>query len=77
MRVDYETAKQRALAVLDTRYHSFANSVAGAIWPNHEMKSQGAGAAASRILKRMEKEGLVSWSSNDHTWGWLKTKGKG
>lgn len=71
MRVDYETAKERALAVLSKRETTYANRVAIAIWPNHEMTSQGAGAAASRILKRMEKEGLVRWTSHRIGWGWV------
>jgi hypothetical protein len=72
MRVDYETAKNRALSVLQKREPTVANAVAIEIWPHHEMTSQGAGAAASRILKRMEKEGLVRWTTTDHNWGWVK-----
>lgn len=74
MRVNYETAKNRALRDLRTDQTCFANSVAIAIWPDHQMTSQGAGAAASRILKRMEKEGLCRWKSTPVTWGWIKTK---
>ena len=72
MRVSYEVAKERALGVLEKRNPTFANAVAQVIWPTHRMTSQGAGAAASRILKRMEKEGLVRWTSNAHWWGWVK-----
>lgn len=64
--------KRRALEYLKThrREYSKASCVAGAIWPDAEFHAQGAGAAASRILKHLERDGLVCWSSNDHDWGW-------
>lgn len=75
-RVDLETAKARALAYLTK--HRFelvaASSIAGAIWPDSEMKAQGAGAAASRILKRLEADGRARWtvrgSGRNQHWGW-------
>lgn len=79
-RVDYEKAKHRALAYLlgrDRRELVKANAVAIVIWPDHQMTSQGAGAAASRILKRIEKEGLCKWDSDGHDWGYrLTNKGR-
>lgn len=47
-----------------------ASAFAEAIWPNHKMKPQGAGAAATRILKAMEKEGRAGWYSRGNQWGW-------
>jgi hypothetical protein len=46
-----------------------ASSVARVIWPGAEFTAQGAGAAASRILRQMGPEG-VYWSSGDDDWGW-------
>lgn len=70
--VSYEVAKARALAALNTVPRPAA-SVADAIWPGHTMHRQGAGGAASRILKRMEDEGLAKWTSTSDFWGWVKT----
>ena len=79
--VDYETARLRALRLL--RLMSIpmpAAHVADSIWPNHQMRAQGAGGAATRILKRMAVEGLVYRSEerslNDKfcSWGWRITK---
>ena len=50
-----------------------ASSFADAIWPGHRMKPQGAGLAASRVLKEMEKSGRAGWVSRltaGHQWGW-------
>lgn len=72
-RVPLEECKGRALEYLCAQPRaSFtkANSVAAAIWPGVAFHSQGAGAAASRILKHLEKDGLIHWGSNDHDWGW-------
>lgn len=69
-------AKARALAYLHSHAIGFSAKpvpaawVARAIWPNHKMKSQGAGAAASRVLKHLERDGLAKWSSNRNGWGW-------
>lgn len=67
-------AKQRALAVLPRGKGCRpipAAWVAQAIWPQHAMQPQGAGAAATRILKRLEEEGKARWDSNRHGWGWI------
>jgi hypothetical protein len=72
-RVSYEEAKARALRCMKDRrtlYH--ASQVGADIWPGANLRSQGLGAAASRILKRMESEGLVRQgpSKNNDAWGW-------
>jgi hypothetical protein len=75
-RVDYATAKLRALTVLDNDDPHPASRVAQAIWPDADFKAQGAGGAASRILKRMEREGLARWTClylrSGKRWGWVK-----
>lgn len=78
-RVPLGEAKRRVLAYLakhlrNGEYCIGASAIAIAIWPNHQMTSQGAGAAASRILKRMD--GLVEWTSyeNPTRWGWRLTR---
>jgi len=71
-----ETCKERALAYLRKQHRlsfSKASFVAGAIWPGVEFKAQGGGAAASRILKALEKDGLAKWSSDSVDWGWIIT----
>jgi hypothetical protein len=75
-RVSLEVAKRRALGCLAVGYrggYTYANAVAAEIWPSHQMTSQGAGAAASRILRGLEKEGLVWYGSNATEWGWQIT----
>lgn len=75
-RVAYPLARTRVLSYLlrhDRRDLVVANAIALAIWPDHEMTAQGAGAAASRILKRMEKEGLCVWTSDERNWGYVLT----
>lgn len=77
-RVDYETAKERALRCLHD-YGSPVNAswVGQSIWPDNNMRAQGLGAAASRILVRMKKEGLVRWTSqrtlSAERWGYVLT----
>lgn len=70
--VPLEECKRRAMEYLRAHRRQFtkASSVAGVIWPGVEFHSQGAGAAASRILKHLERDGLAKWSSDDHDWGW-------
>jgi hypothetical protein len=61
--VTYEVAKQRALAALGrVGEEKNASTIAMAIWPDADFKAQGAGGAASRILKHMEAEGLCRFS---------------
>ena len=43
-RLPLETRKKRALNALDPRHPQPASAVAHYIWPDHEMKPQGAGA---------------------------------
>jgi hypothetical protein len=52
-----------------------AASVAEAIWPGNAMSGQGAGGAASRILKRMETNGVVMWTARRGQWGWRLRSG--
>jgi hypothetical protein len=81
-RVNIEFARERALQYLDAerqklRFYCNAASVAGAIWPDNDMKAQGAGAAASRVLKALEKDGMAIWGSSERggvkIWGWQIT----
>ena len=71
-RVSYPEAKKRALKILLPNRPLPASYIAEAIWPGHSMKAQGAGAAASRILKRMQKEGLAEWRHIERHWGWIR-----
>lgn len=65
-------AKERAVRFLGSyRAPSAASWVADAIWPSHTMTAQGAGGAASRVLKVLEKEGRVRWTSGNHGRGWV------
>jgi len=75
--VPLDEAKRRAVAFGQTlSYPEPASSFAEAIWPGHRMTAQGAGAAASRILKALEKEGRAGWTpgydraSSRTRWGW-------
>jgi hypothetical protein len=65
-------AEERALRAL-SRHPVPASSIATHIWPGHRMKAQGAGAAASRVLKRLERQGRARWTANNHCWGWIRT----
>ena len=70
-KISYEDAKQRILKRgpgWDGLYA--ANHWACVIWPGNDMTSQGAGGAASRILKRMQAEGLAEWDSTSMGSGW-------
>lgn len=75
--VPYEEAKRRVISYLRTRRETTpAAWIAEEIWPGNKMRSQGAGGAASRILRLMSKEGLVEWSititpmGKRLGWGW-------
>lgn len=70
-RVDLETAKARALACLDRQRPYAASFVANYIWPGHDMTGQGAGGAASRILRVLQQEGKAA----PLDWGWIRTVG--
>lgn len=69
-RVAADLAEKRALSAL-SKNPVPASCVADRIWPGHDMKPQGAGAAASRILKRLEKQGRARWTCNSFNWGWV------
>lgn len=53
-----------------------ASEFASVIWPGHRMQPQGAGAAATRVLKALEKEGRAGWhpgydrGQSRTRWGW-------
>jgi hypothetical protein len=70
-------AKARAMAYLRGIHHADlakASSVAGAIWPDNPFRAgQGAGAAASRILRRLINDGHAEWHSTDTNWGYRAT----
>jgi hypothetical protein len=77
--VPLDECKRRALAFmrnLRKRHAGYpcefvkASQVAYAIWPDATFTAQGAGAAASRILKHLERDGLVRWDSDGEDWGW-------
>ncbi len=75
-RVSYAEARRRALVTLSHRKPLDlvpAWLVAAAIWPNHRLRAQGAGGAASRILRRMQDEGLVRWTTFQARTGWTLT----
>lgn len=72
-RVAMEVAQERALARLDTYQPVPASYVADGIWPDHRMTGQGAGAAASRVLKRLEDQGLAYWKSDGVRYGWVRS----
>lgn len=67
-------AKRRALAylcALHERTLAKASEVADAIWTDKPfLTGQGAGAAAGRILRAMQKDGTVIWHSTDTNWGY-------
>ena len=67
--------KRRVLEFLDQHPGRHKpNEFAAAIWPGVAFHSQGAVAASSRILKHLEREGLIchSISLDGSDWGWVK-----
>ena len=77
-RITYDVAKQRALKFLDEEKWPRRGACVGQeIWPDNDMRAQGLGAAASRILKRMHKDGLVYWTYAEvgrfRNWGYRIT----
>ena len=71
--VPLDECKRRALAYMRKQHPRCfvkASQVAYAIWPDATFTAQGAGAAASRILKHLERDGLVRWDSDGEDWGW-------
>ena len=84
-RVPLEVARSRALACLAEEaareYPRLLSAawVAMAIWPDNQMRAQGAGAAASRILKTLKVDGLVVWEvvrpgEIAESWGYCITR---
>lgn len=71
-RVSIEVAEARALAMMPRGAERPlpAQEFAAAIWPTHEMKPQGTGAAASRVLKGLSRRGLCRWMHRGSWWGW-------
>lgn len=68
-----EIAKERVLSHMRAahpRHLHKASALSYVIWPDHQMNSQGAGGAASRILRHLEKEGTIQWTSGGGDWGW-------
>lgn len=82
-RVDMATARRRALnylAACHPRSFTPASAVGVAIWPANRMTAQGCGAAASRVLRRLQELGLVRWgtSLDEGSWGWqITSAGRG
>ena len=71
-RIPLAEAKQRALDHLDSVYPSTAADLANAIWPDHLMAPQGAGGAASRVMKHLCDEGTARWVVIGGTWGYIR-----
>jgi len=76
-RVPLGTCKQRAIDFGQGRVPLPASCFAEAIWPDAEfITSQGAGAAASRVLKALSREGRARWvclrdkRGQPVAWGW-------
>lgn len=71
-----EECRQIALHVLvEHRFKGLvkASQIGAAIWPQANFKAQGAGAAGSRILRKLIKDGLARWDSRDGDWGYEVT----
>lgn len=77
--VSLPEAKRRALAFMKKHsdgldHRLFAPSQIGcAIWPTATYRGQGAGLAGVRILKLMQKDGLVGYRWNGTRHGWYIT----
>ena len=70
--VPLDECKRRALVRMASERRGYLfrpSQLAYAIWPGVEFRAQGAGAAASRILKRMIEDDTVRWcSQHDGSW---------
>jgi hypothetical protein len=77
IKVPIAEAKLRALRYLCSRHRldlAAAARVADAIWTDQPfLTGQGAGAAASRILKLLEKDGHAEWVFTGSNWGYRAT----
>lgn len=61
--VIYTEAVRRVLAGIYGKDNiTNASQVGAMIWPKNDMHPQGLGGAASRIIRKMEKDGLVYWA---------------
>jgi len=68
--VTRDEARRRILRALAlTREPWIASQFADAIWPGHRMKPQGAAVAASRIVREMQREGLLELGRLGHALG--------
>lgn len=76
-RLNLDECRARALRYLAKQpegQFASASDVGNAIWPNNEMRAQGLGGAASRVLKTLQRDGLARWGADGKTWwGWLIT----
>src|SRR5574337_1356998 len=52
-----------------------ASQIGMHIWPGTNLRSQGLGGAASRVLRLLADDGMVNWrvSSDGENWGWVIT----
>jgi hypothetical protein len=67
--VSLNLAKERLLQFENAHPHQIhrAATLAEVIWPDEKFRAaQGAGAAASRVLKRLG----CQWDGNKSNWGW-------
>lgn len=65
----------RYLAKQPFRQFASASDIGNAIWPNSEMRAQGLGGAASRVLQSLQRDGLAQWDADGKTgWGWMITR---
>ena len=68
--VTRDEARRRILrALATTREPWIASQFADAIWPGHRMKRQGAALAASRIVREMQRDGLLELGRLGHALG--------
>jgi hypothetical protein len=73
-RLTMADCRKRALVYLAKELpYAKSSSVGAAVWPNSELRAQGLGGAAARILHALKKDGLVRWSSDGSDWGWQIT----
>jgi len=75
-RVPIDVCEHRALEYMSRSKPSNlfkASQIGYAIWPEGKFTAQGAGAAGSRILRRLVKAGKVSWEATNVDWGYKLT----
>lgn len=72
MRISMDEAEGRALKYLKFDQPTTPAMVAGAIWPGHHMVAQGAGFAASKVLRRLQDQGFAGYRATRYSWGWVK-----